>query len=84
MANLRIRVELNKGRVGMPLGKMANITHETMKFLKMVCEDIGALEVADKWIALNFENDSVDFDCEISSLDCYGQTRTVCLSFNYG
>jgi hypothetical protein len=53
----------------MPLGKMANITHETMKFLKMVCEDIGALEVADKWIALNFENDSVDFDCEISSLE---------------
>jgi len=69
MANLRIRVELNKGRVGVPLGKMADITRETMKFLKMVCEDIGASEVADKWIALNFENNSVDFDCEISSLE---------------
>jgi hypothetical protein len=46
---------------------MANITRETMSFLKMVCEDIGAEDVSDKWIALNFENNSVDFDCEIQS-----------------
>src|SRR5262245_11802681 len=67
MANLRIRVELNKGRVGVPLGKMANLTRETLKFLRMVCEDIGAAKMADDWIAHNFENNSVDFDCEITS-----------------
>jgi hypothetical protein len=62
MADLRIRVELNKGRVGIPLSKLANIAEETMKFLSMMCEDIGLGGDTKNWIASNFENKSVDFD----------------------
>ena len=38
-----------------------------MKFLTMVCVDVGAEKSTDDWLALNFENNSVDFDCLIDS-----------------
>ena len=63
--SLRIRVELNKGRRGIPIRKLSAITHETLKFLGMLCEDLGAEDVAKDWLATNFENNSVDFDCEM-------------------
>ena len=67
MSSLRVRVELNKGRRGIPLRKLSNITKETVKFLAMVCVDVGAEKSTDDWLALNFENNSVDFDCLIDS-----------------
>jgi hypothetical protein len=33
----------------------------------MVCVDVGAEKSTDDWLALNFENNSVDFDCLIDS-----------------
>ena len=62
MAKLKIRIELNKGRVGIPLSKLVAIGAETEKFLKMICEDIGI--ASPTWVAKDFENNSVDFDCE--------------------
>ena len=35
-----------------------------MKFLLMACEDAGIEGAQREWIAKNFENNSVDFDCE--------------------
>lgn len=64
MSNLRIRVELNKGRIGIPLGKLSRIAEETVKFLVMACEDAGIAPDKREWLASNFENNSVDFDCE--------------------
>lgn len=63
MSDLRIRVELNKGRVGIPLPKLASIAEETMKFLSMLSDDIAVGGDPKNWIASNFENNSVDFDC---------------------
>ncbi len=62
MSTLRLRVELNKGRVGMPLTKLARVCSETTLFLDMLSEDIGLPVSHAGWLAQEFENASVDFD----------------------
>lgn len=65
MAVLRIRVELNKGRVGMPLGKLAAVCRETVKFLDMIAADLQLVEGFPVWLAEHFENGSVNYDCRL-------------------
>src|SRR5690606_529225 len=62
MSTLRLRVELNKGRVGMPLAKLAQVCAEATRFLDLLCEDIGLPSPKGGWLAEDFENASVDFD----------------------
>lgn len=54
---------MSKGRVGIPLGKLGRIAEETQRFLSLVDEDIGIGSGPNNWIARNFDNKSVDFDC---------------------
>lgn len=61
MDTLRIRIELNKGRIGMPFEKLASVCQEAARFLKMISEDLGLPE-SDEWLAEEFENASVTFD----------------------
>ncbi len=61
MSALRIRIELNKGRVGMPFGKLGRVCQEATKFLEMLCEDLELPE-GDAWLAEKFENASLMFD----------------------
>jgi hypothetical protein len=63
MRHVRIRVEVNKGRVGMPLDKLAAIAGDTVEFLNSLTQDLGLEEPAHAWLAEQFANDSVDFDC---------------------
>ena len=63
MSNLRIRVELNRGRHGVPLDKLAAVTKETDRFLKLFSRDMGLANTEHRWVAERFENNSVDFDC---------------------
>lgn len=63
MSNLKLRVELNKGRVGIPLSKFGNIIKKTQQFLAAAGEDIGLDGDPKDWGADNFKNGSVDFDC---------------------
>jgi hypothetical protein len=67
MAILRIRLVPNEGRIGIPLEKLAGITSDTKEFLAMVATDLDL--PGDEWIAVNFENGSVVFDCERLALD---------------
>jgi hypothetical protein len=64
MAKVRVRVELNKGRRGISLGKLSKIAEETLQFLGMVYRDAELPGDPKGWIAVNFDNNSVDFDCE--------------------
>jgi hypothetical protein len=63
MSAVRIRVELNRGRRGVPLGKLAEISEETMQFLARFSRDMGLADAEHRWVAERFENNSVDFDC---------------------
>ncbi len=61
---LLLRVELNKGRLGIPLSKLSKVAGEIESFLKLFCEDLEIDHEKGKWIALNFQNSSVIYDAE--------------------
>ena len=56
----RLQVTINKGRKGVPLGKLAAIARETERFLESLGYDLG-MNSGD-WIADNFKNGSVIYD----------------------
>lgn len=64
---LKIRVEFNKGRVGMPLPKLAAAAAQTVRFLGLVARDLGIEAGSSDWLAERFENGSVDFDCRLAA-----------------
>jgi hypothetical protein len=66
VAELRIRVELNKGRKGIPLDKLASVGEETVRFLNMLAADLGLGPPDHNWLAENFANGSVEFDCRFT------------------
>lgn len=68
MAKLRFRVEINKGGVGVSMSKLASVTAEIEKFLQMLVSDIAIEDTTGKWIAKDFDNNSVDFTSEYVGL----------------
>lgn len=60
MAQFRVRIELNKGRHGIPIHKLAEVAKEAEKFFQMFADDLGLGK--SEWIADNFTNGSVGFD----------------------
>jgi hypothetical protein len=60
MTQLRLRIELNKGGLGISMDKLAEITTETERFLRMIVEDVSR-QATGRWIAKDFDNNSVDF-----------------------
>jgi hypothetical protein len=60
MAELKIKLEMNKGRKGVPLKRLIKISDETRKFLEMFAKDLGLDE--GEWIAERFQNGSAAFD----------------------
>ena len=65
MATLKVKVIMAKGREGIPLDKLANITEETLRFLNHVCDDLKVDEKKGKWIGTKFSSEySLVFDCE--------------------
>lgn len=68
MAKLRFRVEINKGGVGVSMSKLASVTAEIEKFLQMLVADIVIEDTNGKWIAKDFDNNSVDFTSEYVGL----------------
>lgn len=60
MSKLKIKLELNKGRIGVPLERLAKVADEARKFLEMLSKDVDLGE--GQWIAERFTNDSLGFD----------------------
>lgn len=73
MPRLKIRVELNKGGIGISLSKLVAIADQTQRFLDMVAQDIGI--ESPQWVAKEFDNNSVDFNCECLVGDEYLERR---------
>ena len=60
MSKIRVKFELNKGRHGISVHRLADVAKETDKFLKMFAEDVKLND--GEWIADNFENGSLSYD----------------------
>jgi hypothetical protein len=65
MSDLRLRIELNKGGIGISFHKLAEISVEAEKFLRMIIDDVDK-RITGTWIAKDFDNNSVDFTAEFS------------------
>jgi hypothetical protein len=64
MSRLRIRMELNRGGVGVPLQKMARVVDEAQKFFTMLAGDVHIDPKAGEWLGLDFDNKSLHFTAE--------------------
>jgi hypothetical protein len=64
MARLRVRVELNRGGVGIPLHKLSSVVQEAEKFFQMLAEDVRIEKDRGEWLAFDFDNESLNFTAE--------------------
>jgi hypothetical protein len=64
MARLRIRMELNRGGVGVPLEKMARVVDEAQRFLRMLGEDVHIEKDSGDWLGFDFDHKSLNFTAE--------------------
>ena len=79
MATLRVRLEINKGRVGVPLVKLARVSEEFEKFLRMLGEDVGIESSIGDWIAIRIKDGSFECDAELAGR---ATTENLIASFN--
>jgi hypothetical protein len=63
MQKLRVKVEIKKSGEGVKLHQLADISEQSLLFFTMLCKDAGLPIKREQWIALNFKNESVDYDC---------------------
>src|SRR5579872_6342035 len=64
MARLRIRIELNRGGIGVPLDKLASVVDEARKFFCLLAEDIHIDQSQGDWLGFDFGNESLNFTAE--------------------
>ncbi len=64
MARLRIRIELNRGGVGVPLHKLASVVEQAQKFFYLLAEDIHVDQTQGDWLGFDFGNESLNFTAE--------------------
>jgi hypothetical protein len=64
MARLRIRIELNRGGVGVPLHKLASVVDQAQKFFCLLTEDIQIDQSKGEWLGFDFGNESLNFTAE--------------------
>jgi hypothetical protein len=64
VAQVKVRLILNKGRHGAPLSKLGKISEQLEKFLKLLAADSGIETKPGEWVAANFTNSSVEYDAE--------------------
>lgn len=64
MARLRIRIELNRGGVGVPLNKLASVVDQAQKFFHMLAEDVHVDQSKGEWLGFDFDHESLNFTAE--------------------
>lgn len=64
MAQVKIRLVVNKGRHGAPLSKLGKISEQVERFLRALAADCKIESRPGEWVAANFNNGSVEYDAE--------------------
>ncbi len=64
MSRLRVRVELNRGGVGVPLHKLASVVQESQRFFEMLAQDVHIDKDRGEWLGFDFDNESLNFTAE--------------------
>src|SRR5437899_3365010 len=82
MARLRIRLELNRGGVGVPLEKMARVVDEAQRFFRMLGEDVHIDKDSGDWLGFDFDHESLNFTAEFVGPVDAAQVRDFYAAFN--
>jgi len=64
MNRLRVRVELNRRKAGVPLEEMVSVVDETRKFFHLLAEDVQIDPNHGVWLASDFDPESLNFTAE--------------------
>ncbi len=64
MNRLRVRVELNRRKAGVPIQEMLSVVEETYKFLQLLAEDVTIDATRGEWHASNFDPEALNFTAE--------------------
>ena len=64
MNRLRVRVELNRRKSGVPLEELVSVVEETRKFFHLLAEDVEIPVDRGEWQASNFDPESLNFTAE--------------------
>lgn len=64
MSRLRVRIELNRGGVGVPLDKLASVVQQAQSFFRMLGEDVHIDQSQGDWLGFDFDHESLNFTAE--------------------
>jgi|GEM_PF-1138980 len=64
MPRLRVRIELNRGGVGVPLEKLASVVQQAQSFFRMLGEDVHIDQSQGEWLGFDFDHESLNFTAE--------------------
>jgi hypothetical protein len=64
VARLRIRIELSRGGLGVPLHKVASVISKSQKFLDLLGEDVHIDRTKGEWLGFDFDRESLNFTAE--------------------
>ncbi len=82
MARLRVRVELNRGGVGVPMHKLASVVQQAQTFFEMLAQDVHIQKDRGEWLASDFENESLNFTAEFVGPVSAEQASDFCAAFD--
>lgn len=82
MARLRVRIELNRGGVGVPMHKLASVAQESERFFQMLAEDVHIERERGEWLAFDFDHESLNFTAEYVGPVSAEQVRAFCAAFD--
>jgi len=82
VARLRVRVELNRGGVGVPLHKLASVVQESERFFQMLAQDVHVERERGEWLAFDFDHESLNFTAEYVGPVTADQVRAFCAAFD--
>jgi hypothetical protein len=63
VAQIKLQIEVNKGKKGIPFTKLERLIEDMRRFLAAIGEDIELVE-ANEWVAMDFTNGSLGFVSE--------------------
>jgi len=66
MNRLRVRVELNRRKTGVPMEELVSVVEETRKFFHLLAEDVEIPADRGEWLASNFDPESLNFTAEFN------------------
>ncbi len=81
MNRLRVRVELNRRKTGVPLEELVSVVDETRKFFHLLAEDVEIPVDRGEWQASNFDPESLNFTAEYNGPASSEQIRAFSSAF---